>query len=53
MLPYTVNDNFDKATAIAIQEGKIIAIGTNEESAANTNLEIPSMLRQVYLPWSV
>jgi imidazolonepropionase-like amidohydrolase len=33
MLPYTVNENFDKATAIAIQEGKIIAIGTKEELA--------------------
>ena len=30
---YTVNNNFDKATAIAIQEGKIIAIGTAEELA--------------------
>jgi predicted amidohydrolase YtcJ len=38
MLPYTV-DFFDKATALAIQEGKIIAIGTNEELQQNTNLE--------------
>jgi hypothetical protein len=30
---YTVNNNFDKATAIAILEGKIIAVGTNEELA--------------------
>lgn len=30
---YTVNKNFDKATAIAIQEGKIIAVGTTKELA--------------------
>ncbi|SNR77525.1 amidohydrolase [Lutibacter flavus] len=28
---YTVNNNFDKAEAIAIKDGKIIAVGTNEE----------------------
>jgi predicted amidohydrolase YtcJ len=32
MLPYTPLITILKATAIAIQEGKIIAIGTKEES---------------------
>jgi predicted amidohydrolase YtcJ len=28
---YTVNNSFDKATAMAISDGKILAIGTNDE----------------------
>ncbi|MBT8283799.1 MAG: amidohydrolase [Flavobacteriaceae bacterium] len=28
---YTVNDSFDTAEALAVKEGKIIALGTNEE----------------------
>ena len=28
---YTVNDNFDKAQAFAVKDGKFIAVGTNEE----------------------
>ncbi|MEZ2415086.1 amidohydrolase [Muriicola sp. E247] len=28
---YTVNDSFDTAEALAVSEGKIIAVGTNEE----------------------
>jgi predicted amidohydrolase YtcJ len=39
---YTVNNSFDKATAMAISDGKILAIGTNDEI---TNKFVPSMLR--------
>ncbi|PTX14244.1 hypothetical protein C8N40_11291 [Pontibacter mucosus] len=28
---YTVNDNFDKAEAFAVKDGKIVAVGTSEE----------------------
>jgi predicted amidohydrolase YtcJ len=37
-----VNNSFDKATAMAISDGKILAIGTNDEI---TNKFVPSMLR--------
>ncbi|ARV16494.1 amidohydrolase [Polaribacter sp. SA4-12] len=32
---YTVNDNFEKATAFAIKDGKFIAVGTSEEITKN------------------
>ncbi|MFE3869092.1 amidohydrolase [Flavobacterium sp. LS2P90] len=32
---YTINNTFDKASAMAINEGKIVAIGTNREIAKN------------------
>ncbi|MDO9274286.1 MAG: amidohydrolase [Lutibacter sp.] len=31
---YTVNDNFDKAEAFAIKDGKIVAVGTSQEIQA-------------------
>jgi predicted amidohydrolase YtcJ len=31
---YTVNDAFDKAEAIAIKDGKIVAVGTSQEIQA-------------------
>ncbi len=36
---YTANENFDKAEAFAIQNGKIIAVGTSSEIQENYNSE--------------
>ncbi|MCC9167939.1 amidohydrolase [Pontibacter harenae] len=32
---YTVNDNFDKAEAFAVKDGKIVAVGTTDEIRGN------------------
>jgi hypothetical protein len=51
---YTVNNNFDKATAIAILEGKIIAVGTNEELADKyQSRNTIDAKGKFYLSWTV
>jgi predicted amidohydrolase YtcJ len=42
---YTVNNSFDKATAMAISDGKILAIGTNDEITNKFKSDNTSMLR--------